>query len=64
MKLIDDTWPMPALLGLLSLGGLAAGIFGDGAWDTLCWLGLAVPVAITAWMLRRHWRERKPPARD
>ena len=26
MKLIDDTWPMPVLLGALSLGGLAAGL--------------------------------------
>ena len=58
MKLIDNTWPMPVLLGALSLGGLAAGIFGDGAWDALCWVGLGVPVAVTAWWLRRQWRER------
>ncbi|NSX13677.1 hypothetical protein HTY52_06245 [Cupriavidus taiwanensis] len=58
MKLIDDTWPMPLLLGALSLGGLAAGIFGDGAWDALCWVGLGVPVAVTARWLWRQWRGR------
>ncbi|UDM53197.1 hypothetical protein [Cupriavidus sp. MP-37] len=58
MKLIDATWPMPVLLGALSLGGLAAGIFGDGAWDALCWVGLGVPVAVTAAWLWRQWRER------
>ncbi|WP_426990944.1 hypothetical protein ACKI2N_024640 [Cupriavidus sp. 30B13] len=55
-RLMRDTWPMPALLGLLSLGGLAAGIFGDGAWDWLCWLGLGVPVGVTARLLWRQWR--------
>ena len=64
MKLTQDTWPMPILLGVLSLGGLAAGIFGDGAWDALCWAGLGVPVGVTAWRLRRQWRERGRPARD
>ncbi|MCO4863220.1 hypothetical protein MKD38_16135 [Cupriavidus sp. WGlv3] len=59
MKLIDDTWPMPVLLGALSLGGLAAGIFGDGAWDALCWVGLGVPVAVTGGWLWRQRRARK-----
>ena len=63
MKLIDATWPMPVLLGALSLGGLAAGIFGDGAWDALCWVGLGVPVAVTAGWLWRQWRGREPSAR-
>ncbi len=65
-RLMRDTWPMPVLLGLLSLGGLAAGIFGDGAWDWLCWLGLAVPVGVTARLLWRQWRQfracRRAPA--
>ncbi|AMR81266.1 hypothetical protein [Cupriavidus nantongensis] len=59
MKLIDATWPMPVLLGALSLGGLAAGIFGDGAWDALCWVGLGVPVAVTAGWLWGQWRQRR-----
>ncbi|SPA55647.1 hypothetical protein [Cupriavidus taiwanensis] len=63
MKLIDDTWPMPVLLGALSLGGLAAGILGDGAWDALCWIGLGVPVALTAGWLWRQWRAREQSAR-
>ncbi|WP_454726817.1 MULTISPECIES: hypothetical protein [Cupriavidus] len=56
-RLMHDTWPMPVLLGLLSLGGLAAGIFGDGAWDWLCWLGLAAPVGVTGRLLWRQWRQ-------
>lgn len=63
MKLIDDTWPMPVLLGALSLGGLAAGILGDGAWDALCWIGLGVPVAVTAGWLWRQWRAPEQSAR-
>ncbi|EHP38547.1 hypothetical protein OR16_36450 [Cupriavidus basilensis OR16] len=64
MKLIDDTWPMPVLLGVLSFAGLAAGIFGDGAWDALCWIGLGVPVAVTAYWLWRHWRLRTASAKE
>ncbi|MGY8527509.1 hypothetical protein [Paracidovorax citrulli] len=64
MTRMADTWPMPILLALLSLGGLAAGIFGDGAWDALCWLGLGIPVAVTAWLLWRHWRRRAVARQD
>jgi hypothetical protein len=51
---------MPLLLGALSLGGLAAGIFGDGIWDWLCWLGLGIPVAVVTRHIWRQWRVARP----
>jgi len=53
---MKGTWGMQLLLGALSLGGLAAGIFGDGIWDWLCWIGLGVPVIV---VIRHVWRQRR-----
>ena len=36
-------WPI--VLGLLTAGGLLSALVGDGVWDTLSWVLLAVPVA-------------------
>ncbi|WP_265213517.1 hypothetical protein [Herbaspirillum lusitanum] len=57
---MKGTWSMPLLLGALSLGGLAAGIFGDGIWDWLCWLGLGIPVAVVTRHVWRQWRVARP----
>ena len=56
---MKGTWGMPLLLGALSLGGLAAGIFGDGIWDWLCWFGLGVPVIVVIRHVWRQWRDAK-----
>lgn len=34
-------WPL--LIALLSAIGLFAALLGDGAWDSLAWLGLGAP---------------------
>lgn len=39
----------PTWLGVLSLIGLIAALVGDGWYDTLSWLGLGIPVALTIW---------------
>lgn len=39
-------WPLA--IGLVSCGGLAAGLMGEGGWDWLAWTGLAVPVVAAA----------------
>jgi len=37
----------PLLIGLVAASGLTFGLFGDGLWDGLCWLGLSVPVVLS-----------------
>jgi len=48
-------WRLPLALALVSAVGLVAGLVGDGAWDTLSWLGLGLPVGVCLWfgLLRR-----------
>lgn len=53
---MKGTWGMPLLLGALSLGGLAAGILGDGFWDVLSWIGLGIPVVVVTCHIWRQWR--------
>ena len=36
----------PAVIGVLSAGGLFAALLGDGAWDALSWLGLGIPALL------------------
>ena len=33
----------------ITLGGLLSALFGDGVWDELSWVALAVPLAVIAW---------------
>ena len=46
---------VPLLIGLVSAVGLASALLGDGVWDVLSWLTLAVPVGLAA----MHWRRSK-----
>jgi hypothetical protein len=40
-------WPL--WLGVLMAAGLASALFGDGGWDALSWLAMAIPLGIVAW---------------
>lgn len=42
-------WVMPAILALVSALGLISALLGDGIWDVLSWLALAVPVIVIVW---------------
>ncbi len=43
---------VPALLAILSAFGLVTALLGDGVWDVLSWIALAVPVAV---IVRHVW---------
>lgn len=45
---------MPTAIALLSLFGLIAALSGDGLRDAVSWIGLAAPIAATAWAWRRR----------
>jgi hypothetical protein len=47
----------PGALAVLSAGGLASALFGDGLWDAVSWLALGTPIAAaTYFMLRQAGR--------
>jgi hypothetical protein len=47
---------VPALLAVLTAGGLMAGLLGDGIWDDVSWVALAGPLALIAWRtLKLPW---------
>jgi len=54
------TWIIPIWLGLMTGVGLISALLGDGIWDALSWLALAVPVALCIY----YWaRSTKRPSR-
>ncbi len=46
---------VPLLIGIVTGVGLISALLGDGLWDVLSWLTLAVPVALAA----MHWRRSR-----
>jgi hypothetical protein len=49
---------VPAVIAVVSSTGLLSALLGDGLWDAVSWLTLAVPIAIAGWFgwLRRRRR--------
>jgi hypothetical protein len=47
---------MPILLAILSAAGLTAALVGDGLWDVLSSLALAVPLLTALWHVWRSGR--------
>jgi hypothetical protein len=39
----------PAFLAGITVAGLLSAIFGNGAWDLLSWIALAIPLLVLAW---------------
>ena len=44
-------WSRPLLMAALTLFGLLSALLGDGAWQVLAWVALAMPLSVMAW----HW---------
>jgi hypothetical protein len=44
---------LPFALAALSAAGLVSALLGEGVWDLLSWLALALPVAAAIWYLLR-----------
>ena len=47
-------WLAPLVIAFFTAGGLLAALLGDGVWNVLSWIALAIPVAIVFWILSRH----------
>jgi hypothetical protein len=46
-------YKQPFYIGAVTFVGLIFGVLGDGVWDPVSWIGLAVPVLLTIWFLIR-----------
>jgi hypothetical protein len=46
-------WRWPLWIGIASLVGLVSALLGDGIWDLLSWVTLALPVLIAGLAWRR-----------
>jgi len=46
-------WFAPALIGLISLGGLVNALVFDGWGDTLSWILLGIPLAIICFFIQK-----------
>jgi hypothetical protein len=44
---------IPALLAVLSAGGLIFALVDDGIWDALSWVTLSIPIALLAICITR-----------
>lgn len=49
---LSRIFAVPLALGVVSAIGLIAALVGDDIWDAIGWLGLGIPLAVTAWYLQ------------
>jgi hypothetical protein len=55
---VSGVWRVPVILGVLTVIGLVAALFGDGVWDVLSALSLGAPVLVGAWYALRRPKVR------
>jgi hypothetical protein len=48
---LSRIFAVPLALGVVSAVGLIAALVGDDLWDAVGWLGLGIPLIVTAWCL-------------
>lgn len=51
-RTLSQIFAMPIVLGILSTIGLVSALIGDGAWDAVSWITLAVPIVLLGYFLR------------
>ena len=51
MKTRRQIWGVPVALGVITIVGLMSALLGDGVWDAVSVVALAVPVGVIGW----HW---------
>jgi len=51
MKTRRQIWGVPVALGVITIVGLMSALLGDGVWDAVSVVALAVPVGVICW----HW---------
>jgi hypothetical protein len=51
MKSFLHIWTIPFILGLISAFGLLAALNGEGFWDAMSWLALAIPLVVGSYFL-------------
>jgi hypothetical protein len=56
-KTVGQVFWVPTLLALISIVGLLSALLGDGLFDLLSWLTLAVPIVVALW----YWRPGRRP---
>jgi hypothetical protein len=45
---------IPLLIGVLSMIGLVSALVGDGLWDALSWITLAIPIGLCGYFLLKR----------
>jgi hypothetical protein len=49
----SNTFLWPIVVGVTTAIGLISALLGDGVWDMLSWLTLALPIALATWGLQK-----------
>ncbi len=45
---------LPAAIAAVTAAGLVCALVGDGLWDAVSWVALAIPIAVAAWGVARR----------
>ncbi len=53
MNTARQIWMAPVLLGVVTIVGLLSALLGDGVWDLVSVVALAVPVGVIGWYWSR-----------
>ena len=56
---LTQIFSVPAVIAIVSAVGLLAALLGDGLWDAVSWLALAVPVAVALGCVARSRRRSR-----
>ena len=55
---LSQIFVIPAILSVLTIGGLIFALIEDGIWDALSWVALSVPIALYVGCVARGRRQK------